>query len=415
MTSALELSVEPSSCTFTSTISGGSDFGPPLDVTVRNEGETATPPLQALLYGDNGDTSAFGIVGNTCTEPLAVGATCTVSVRAQPSAVGTFTARLGVGAAMPSAFVSLSVSAQTSLYVEPPAATFSGPRQAGFDVVNQGSFDAPNLAVTGVDSPFTIDPSSTCLVNMMPRPVLARGDSCIIIIDYDQPSLAPPAEGMFQITSNGTPLTSVNLYVTPPSFDAGVLDAPSSAAPVPLGPPIPILSGAGLGVGGVTSDGEIIVVGEGATRAVPLPVPGPVPGGPSDGGVVTLAADPGLVATSGTVAFVWQETPSAAPMPAPLTVWQAGMAPQSVSDAAQPYVSASFGSQVYFAEPTATDASAGLFDSSRLRSPIRPRGRWPSVASPWVPTPACATPCSGRRPPASLSARAPGRDRPTRR
>jgi hypothetical protein len=356
-TSALELSVEPSSYIFTPTVSGGSDFGPPLDVTVRNEGETTTPPLQALLYGDSGDTSAFGIVGDTCTEPLAVGAACTVSVRAQPSAVGTFAARLGVGAATPNAFVSLSVSVQTSLYVNPPLGTLgSESDQAIFNVVNEGDFDAPNLDVTGVDPPLIIDAASTCLLNMMPRPVLARGDSCVIIIDYDGAFLSPTASVTFQITSNGTPLTSAGLFLPAgTSPNSGRPDAAPSSPP-PAGPPLPVLYGGGLGVAGVTSDGEIIVVGEGSTRAVPLPA------FPSDEGVVTLTSDPGLVATSGTVAFVWQEAPSAAPMPAPLTVWQAGMAPQNVSDAAQPYVSASFGSQVYFAEPTATDASAGSFD-----------------------------------------------------
>lgn len=152
-------------------------------------------------------TAPFQIVTNSCGATLASGASCTVTVRYAPTAVGAATGSLSSTASSGGVSVAL---AGTGTAGPPPTLT---PASLDFGAVTVGTNSAPatftlsNPALTTVTvSPFTVAApfgllATTCGTSLPPS------GTCTADVKFS-PTAPGPATGALQVTAGGATLTS---------------------------------------------------------------------------------------------------------------------------------------------------------------------------------------------------------------
>lgn len=163
------VTLEPASHSFRTALVGSQSAA--VTFTVRNTGEATSGPITAALAGTN--LNQFAISANTCTVPLAGGATCTVSVRFAPTSGGDKSASLQVSASPgtpPGTPRTAALTGQgTFLTITPPNGDFSAtvgtPSTAlEFTITNTSNTTTPALTatLTGTDAGQFEITGSTC-------------------------------------------------------------------------------------------------------------------------------------------------------------------------------------------------------------------------------------------------------------
>ena len=176
------------------------DTSSPQFLTLQNNGSgpmtfDATPYIVAGNYGV-GDTGTCSF-----TSPLAVGASCTVAVTFSPQGPGPLTGTVSFASNDPNSPLVAQLSG-TGIGPPPTTATLT-PSPMSFPatgiglqsqlsaiLTNTGSFPLFLLISVTAGSPFSIDPSSTCLTL-----TVAVGSNCSIVVDF-----IPPAATTYSAT-----------------------------------------------------------------------------------------------------------------------------------------------------------------------------------------------------------------------
>ncbi len=166
----------------------------PVRLTVSNTGSLALPLTGIALAGPNANQFSQS---NTCTNSLAVGANCTVSLVFAPAVAGVDSATLNInsggGAAVQS--VALTGTGATPTYMVSPGALAFGNQNTGsasapqtVTIANTGSIDVPlnTIALSGAgagqfaqsgDCASTLAPGASCSVQVRFAPAIPGGQS----------------------------------------------------------------------------------------------------------------------------------------------------------------------------------------------------------------------------------------------
>ena len=207
-----------------STQSFGSEFvgqpGSSRTFTYTNVGQQTSGAPAITVTGDTAD---FTVTANTCTAALAANATCTVTVRFNPTAAGNRAATI-TSTTTPGGTSSVTLNgvgiAPGGVRVTPGIATFpnttTGQNSASqtFTVTNTSTTSAATLAINDGSSSFEVltGAGTTCAING----ALAPGQSCTIAVRFT-PQSAGPLTATLQIsgptvaTLEGRGLTVANV------------------------------------------------------------------------------------------------------------------------------------------------------------------------------------------------------------
>lgn len=198
-----EVKLSATSLAFPTTTFGNSET---LDLTVTNLG-TSTLTITPVISGSGaGSFEVLTTSANTCKSGVAAGASCTLPVLFDPSAVGSFAATLTLdtnGGSNPA--VALSGSDTTAVTVSPtslsfPTITHATKETLTLTVNNVGASGSPTLtvspAISGTgEAAFSIT-GNTCTSGV------AAGKSCALTVQFDPPA-AESYSATLTVTTNG--------------------------------------------------------------------------------------------------------------------------------------------------------------------------------------------------------------------
>jgi hypothetical protein len=222
------LALTPTSLTFPSTVLGVTS--PVQTVNVQNNGGVPSGPLMVTITAGSSD---YVIASNGCTQSLAAGASCAVTLQFKPSVIGVRQGLVSVsGPNTVSAM--LTGTGLGGLSITPSSATFasvtagsSGPAQP-FTVTNNGSGSSGtlNVSLTSGVSDFTITTNACNNAN------LGAGQSCQVQVRFN-PVSAGARMGDLTATSSTGMATSATLSGT--GLAAAAWSTQDIGGPTPAG------------------------------------------------------------------------------------------------------------------------------------------------------------------------------------
>lgn len=237
-----QLAVTPSSADLGST--GIGVPGTATSFTVQNTGGTTTGPITAVLGGVN--AAGFEISGNSCTgTTLALGQTCSLSVRVNSAAAGSLAATLTVSATpggSATANLTGTVTGIAHLDILPTSYNFGAVAvgsigtQQSFTVTNSGTATSGSLGsvLGGTNAAQFVLVKDNCL-----GVALAAHATCDVIVNY-RPSttgsqtatltVTGSPGGTVSATLSGSATAPVTITVTPASIDFGSIQVGTTSA-----------------------------------------------------------------------------------------------------------------------------------------------------------------------------------------
>lgn len=181
----------------------------PIDFTVTNNGGVAATGVTVAIGGTNQDQYKIDATTSTCTDTIAAGATCKVTVRFAPTKPGTLAASLGVST-NPGGLITAALSgigqAGARIAVTPTVLNFgtvvNGQTSASvaFTVTNLGGAPAGPLTavIEGADASHFNIQSNGCNANE-----LLADNSCTIELRFAPTTVGPKT--IAQLKVSGTP------------------------------------------------------------------------------------------------------------------------------------------------------------------------------------------------------------------
>jgi hypothetical protein len=219
-TAPASLSLNPGTLSFPATLV--SSTSAPLSIVISNPGTAALNTPTLAITGD------FAIQSNGCTQTLAAGGNCTVTVTFTPTIVGGRSGFLTVSSTtngVSSVFAALSGTGES------PATLSASPQTLTFPTLSPGQVSATQtvtvtvtggVGVSGIQA--VADPGFVVAQNNCTG-VLQSGGSCTVLVEF-----APAAVGNYtgQLTISGTGVqTAVSVALS------GVSDAPPTVQSSP--------------------------------------------------------------------------------------------------------------------------------------------------------------------------------------
>jgi hypothetical protein len=223
-------------------------------VSVNNTG-TIPATIPIMITGT--DAALFTVFANSCPATLAVGSSCTVTMRFNPTTLGTKSATLGFGmvASVP---MSANVVMTATLTATPAILDFSNVTMAGgpvtqfIDVTNTstagltvtttfGGTDAPSFTIASTTCPSPLSPGASCTLTVRFTPGALGAKSAVL-------NLGTPTAGTVSLAANvvsaptftvspGNPLSFPSAPVNTmsgPTLNVVITNAGATAVPFAL-------------------------------------------------------------------------------------------------------------------------------------------------------------------------------------
>ncbi len=212
------LAISPSMQDFGALLAGAMQMTAEIVFTVANNGTATTGALAATIGGANMADFALGMT-NTCTMPLAMGATCTVGVKFAPATVGAKVATLDVGG-MPGGSISAALTATGLgiLSISPDTKDFGMAAVGATDGMMQAFTVRNNSLVGGANSGIlttTFTPGSPAQFTVMSdgchTMTLAPQASCMIAVKFSPAGTSGMKMGTLQVAGAAGGMASAAL------------------------------------------------------------------------------------------------------------------------------------------------------------------------------------------------------------
>lgn len=176
----------------------------PATLTVTNRGASASGPLSVSIEGAS--PTSFSIVTNACTEPLAAGASCTVTVRFTPTIRGALNASLSASAGAATATASLEGTGVSGLSLTPTPHSFGATDIGAVSAMQAFTLRNDSTTTTGTLSAMLTGPDAIQFevgADTCTGMTLAAGASCTVEVTHRPNAAAMHSAALTMAVSSG--------------------------------------------------------------------------------------------------------------------------------------------------------------------------------------------------------------------